>query len=79
MSQPDNGSPFPKIKKQSCKIYDNDAIYAARGMTMNPIRLEFHNGTVLVYQTFYAFSSMALMMVSKISNFVNAADGQSDT
>jgi hypothetical protein len=48
-------------------------------MTMNQIKLEkrFHNGTVLVYQTFLLLS-MALMMVSKISNFVNAADGQSD-
>jgi hypothetical protein len=75
MSQPDNGRPIPENKKTIVKvIYDNDAIYVAALLYDDePIRLEkrFHNGTVLVYQTFLAFSSMALMMVSKISSFLS--------
>jgi hypothetical protein len=58
MFQPDNGRTIPENKKTIVKvIYDNDAIYVAALLTMNQIKLEkrFHNGTVLVYQTFLAF------------------------
>jgi hypothetical protein len=71
MFQPDNGRTIPENKKTIVKvIYDNDAIYvAAYCMTTNQKEKRFHNGTILVYQTFLAFLSMALMMASKISNF----------
>jgi hypothetical protein len=49
-------------------------------MTMNQIRLEkrFHNGTVLVYQTFLAFINGFNDGQQDFQFFVNAADGQSD-
>jgi hypothetical protein len=48
-------------------------------MTTNQIKLEkrFHNGTFWYIRDVFGVLSMA-MMVSKISSFVNAADGQSD-
>jgi hypothetical protein len=52
------GDQFPKKKTIVKVIYDNDAIYVAALLYDDePIRLEkrFHNGTVLLYQTFFAF------------------------
>jgi hypothetical protein len=71
MFQPDNGRTIPENKKTIVKvIYDNDAIYVAALLyddEPDKIRRDFTTGQV--YQTFLAFLSMALMMVSKISNF----------
>jgi hypothetical protein len=56
-------------KKNNRKvIYDNDAMLPPYCMTTNQIKLEkrFHNGTVLVYQTFCVLS-MALMMAARFS------------
>jgi hypothetical protein len=49
-------------------------------MTMNQIKLEkrFHNGTVLVYQTFWRFINGFNDGQQDFQFFVNAADGQSD-
>jgi hypothetical protein len=72
MFQPDNGRTIPENKKTIVKvIYDNDAIYVAALLTMNQIKLEkrFHNGTIFGISDVFGVLSMALMMVSKISNF----------
>jgi hypothetical protein len=66
------GGQFPKIKKQSKVIYDNDAIYVAALLyddEPDKIRKEISQRDSFGISDVLAFSSMALMMVSKISKF----------
>jgi hypothetical protein len=72
MSQPDNG-PIPENKKKkNNRNYDNDAIYVAALLyddEPDKIRKEISQRDSFGISDVLAFSSMALMMVSKISSF----------
>jgi hypothetical protein len=66
------GDQFPKIKNNRKVIYDNDAIYVAALLYDDePDRLEISQRDSFGISDVLAFSSMALMMVSKISSFLS--------
>jgi hypothetical protein len=74
MSQPDNGRPIPENKTIVKVIYDNDAIYVAALLyddEPDKIRKEISQRDSFGISDVLAFSSMALMMVSKISSFLS--------
>jgi hypothetical protein len=71
MFQPDNGRP-PENKNNRKVIYDNDAIYVAALLyddEPDKIRKEISQRDSFGISDVFGVLSMALMMVSKISNF----------